>query len=716
MRSASRSAAAGGRFLREQAPVVGGERLARATPCHAAWLLLACALCIGAARAATFTVDWEADAVDAVPGDGICATSFRRCTLRAAVQEANARPGADVVLVPAGAYLLSIAGTEEDLAATGDLDVHDELTLLGAGARLTTIDAVTIDRCLEVFGGACHIDGLTVRGGWLEPDGCPIPFGGGLSVRDGGALTLVDCHVTDCLGLPGGGIYLGPGSSLEAHRTSIVANRSWACPRNLEFGGSGGGIFADSGATVLLVNVTLFDNSADCGSAIMAEAANVRLRNCTVTRNGGNGDLACLSGALDGPGFEAGNTLVAGNGSGSCPDCRGAIASLGYDLIGAEPSCCVVTGDLTGNVMGALPNLARIANNGGPVDTCKPLTGSPAMDAGNPLPPGSGEAACEATDARGVPRPQDGDANGVSTCDIGAFELGFEAGLCADGADNDGDALVDCADDDCCGDGACAGLPETQCCDLADNDCDGDVDLADADCATVPDCFELDCANGADDDGDRLVDCFDEDCCGRDGCGAPEAQCCDAIDNDCDGMTDGADPDCAAAPPCVESDCANGVDEDVDGRLDCADPDCRGTPMCDDDGDGAPNGLDCAPDDPSAIAVPTEIPRLDVGRLLAAGRDVVVLGWTDLSGAAGPGLVTDIFVGGIARMWADRGLAGASCLAGDVRVLQRLDFRGLPGASDGFWYLVRGENACGRGPLGDDSLGVPRDLAGVSCP
>ena len=45
----------------------------------------------------TFTVTSSADAVDASPGDGTCATATGDCSLRAAVQEANRAsvPGRD---------------------------------------------------------------------------------------------------------------------------------------------------------------------------------------------------------------------------------------------------------------------------------------------------------------------------------------------------------------------------------------------------------------------------------------------------------------------------------------------------------------------------------------------------------------------------------------------------------------------------------------------
>src|SRR5687767_2799245 len=58
-------------------------------------------------NAASFTVNSTIDAPDAVPGDAVCATSAGICTLRAAIQEANALSGQDTISVPAGTYVLS---------------------------------------------------------------------------------------------------------------------------------------------------------------------------------------------------------------------------------------------------------------------------------------------------------------------------------------------------------------------------------------------------------------------------------------------------------------------------------------------------------------------------------------------------------------------------------------------------------------------------------
>src|SRR5262245_34444478 len=136
-------------------------------------LLLAAGL-IGFARGATITVDSTADSL-AVNGN---------CGLREAILAANgdsavdacvAGSGADVVVVPAGTYELTLAGASEDAAATGDLDVTADLEIAGAGAGTTIIDGGIIgDRVLDVDPAAAGltvgISGVTIQHG-AESDG-----------------------------------------------------------------------------------------------------------------------------------------------------------------------------------------------------------------------------------------------------------------------------------------------------------------------------------------------------------------------------------------------------------------------------------------------------------------------------------------------------------------------------------------------------------------
>src|SRR5262245_49487475 len=63
---------------------------------------------------ATLTVDSTVDSVDASPGNGICADSLGRCTLRAAVMEANALGGPDTIVLPAGTYTLTLGPADDE--------------------------------------------------------------------------------------------------------------------------------------------------------------------------------------------------------------------------------------------------------------------------------------------------------------------------------------------------------------------------------------------------------------------------------------------------------------------------------------------------------------------------------------------------------------------------------------------------------------------------
>src|SRR6185295_11033817 len=67
---------------------------------------------------------------------------------------------------------------------------------------------------------------------------------------------------------------------------------------------------------------------------------------------------------------------------------------------------------------------------------------------------------------------------------------------------------------------------ESACANGIDDDGDTLSDCADADCARS--CPETACGNGLDDDGDTLTDCADPDC--RTSC--PETNCSDGVDND----------------------------------------------------------------------------------------------------------------------------------------------------------------------------------------
>jgi CSLREA domain-containing protein len=86
------------------------------------------------AQGVEFVVESAVDAIDDVPGDGVCASLADGCTLRAAVMEANALPGADTIRIPGGLGVsLNLTGQYEDSAATGDLDISEDSSSSATG-------------------------------------------------------------------------------------------------------------------------------------------------------------------------------------------------------------------------------------------------------------------------------------------------------------------------------------------------------------------------------------------------------------------------------------------------------------------------------------------------------------------------------------------------------------------------------------------------------
>src|SRR5436309_665215 len=327
-------------------------------------------------RAATFTVDTPLDVVDALPGDGVCAAAAGSCSLRAAVQESRALLGPDTIILPSGIYTLTIAGAGNNSATSGDLDISEELTIVGAGARTTIIDGNRLDRVFDIRNPVpVSISGVTIRNG-LAPG---TSDGGGIATVSG-PLTLRDvAFVGNSAGRNGGAIFVSGGSTVLTD-VAVIGNSA----------GDAGGIFMQSGV-LTLTNVTITANSAADGGGIYRTIATVVLRNAIVANNtaGGNCNTTMVS---------AGNNLDSG-------------------------ATCGLSG--VGDLSNTDPLLGPLQNNGGQTDTHALTAGSPALDAGT-------NTGCPAADQRGVPRPFDGNGDGTPTCDIGAYEFNIPPPASAD--------------------------------------------------------------------------------------------------------------------------------------------------------------------------------------------------------------------------------------------------------------------------------------------
>jgi CSLREA domain-containing protein len=228
----------------------------------------------------TLKVTTGADGADTNLVDGVCAGPGGPCTLRAAIQEANAQPGPQVVSVPAGVFTLTLAGAGDDTSATGDLDISDDLLLAGAGNGGTFVDGNDADRVFHVTCSTCTVSlaALTVRNGKTGADGGGIlnsgaltlanawvdvneaRNGGGIANMVGGELTIVESNVlrnlSECPGA-GGGIWNE--GSLTLDTSGVVANAA-NC--------HAGGIRNQAGATAMIIDSAVADNDADDGAGL----------------------------------------------------------------------------------------------------------------------------------------------------------------------------------------------------------------------------------------------------------------------------------------------------------------------------------------------------------------------------------------------------------------------------------------------------------------
>jgi hypothetical protein len=317
-------------------------------------------------------------------------------------------------------------GVTGTINLTWSLELTHNIGINGPGANLLTVRGPGVQRSYDfsVFtvpaGATVSISGLTITNGYSR-------FGGGIA--NAGTLTLSNSTVTGnyVSGCPtgdgcawddwiaaGAGIFNESGAILTINNSTISDN----------YGGLGGGIANgydlrgtgdySPGGTVTISNSTVSGNSGGYGGGIEnAWEGSLTVINSTIVNNwsdSGGGIYNDSESMLN-----VTNSTIAGN---AVHDYGGGIYSLGSKTV-RNTIRALNTGDpATGtidanyNLIGGDPLLGPLQDNGGPTQTMALLSGSPALNAGDPAQLGT-------ADQRGVVR-----RGGVN---IGAYQASASA-------------------------------------------------------------------------------------------------------------------------------------------------------------------------------------------------------------------------------------------------------------------------------------------------
>ena len=231
------------------------------------------------AASLTFHVTSSTDAPDAMPGDGICADASGQCTLRAAVQEANAQPSGSTITIraPARTFRLKL----------GVLSLTtNTISIQGASGGATTIDGRSASQVLNVSStAAVTLSHLTITGG-------KAANGGG--IENAGKLMVTKSTVTaNKATSAGGGMY--------NHQTGTLALMKSSFSQNVS--ASDGGGIANNGGTLHLTLGTVSANKAGrAGGGIVSYFGTASIIKSTIANN-----------ATSGPNSEGGGGIANGD-------------------------------------------------------------------------------------------------------------------------------------------------------------------------------------------------------------------------------------------------------------------------------------------------------------------------------------------------------------------------------------------------------------------
>ena len=334
----------------------------RSNTCRILFATCLSALCLTVLRtqAATITVS---NGFDSGPG-----------SLRQALASAN--DGDTINFAVTGTITLT----------TDELLVDKSITISGPGSDNLTVDGNHASHIFHVSGGVtATVAGLSIT------NGGEVPGAGGGIYNDHSTLAIDHCTVSGNHGSVGGGVYNDgySGTATLTVTNSTFSGNSVAAPYSV---GSGGGIYNNGSygsATLTVANSTFSGNSAGVadygwGGAIYNDgysgSATLMVNNSTFSGN---------SAGYHGGGIYNGSGMVtirhtilnAGAWGENLSNAYGSVSSLGYNLSSDNGGGFLTA---TGDQINTDPMLGPLQDNGGSTFTHALLSGSPAIDAGDP--------------------------------------------------------------------------------------------------------------------------------------------------------------------------------------------------------------------------------------------------------------------------------------------------------------------------------------------
>ena len=243
------------------------------------------AVTISEVDAVELTVNTVSDTHDATPGDGQCADTQGKCSFRAAIEEISKAPLPRVINLPAGTYNLIL----------GELEITVSMGILGAGSKLSIIDGNHQSRIFYLrnisqtgYEPTVNLGGATIRNGKAPNSTSP---GGGIRVGPGSTLGLYDCVVSGSESVVSGAGIANEGY-LSMESCAIKDNKITGLTTGGGVTATGGGIFNAGYAPptyplpgfVEIISCTISGNQATRGGGI-DNWGTLRIQNSTISGN-----------------------------------------------------------------------------------------------------------------------------------------------------------------------------------------------------------------------------------------------------------------------------------------------------------------------------------------------------------------------------------------------------------------------------------------------